>query len=70
MSDRHLPVSRLITALELSTAAATEHALTLRQQQVDRLKQEMFQPDGMKVRVKRKDCLDALALVDCFGCVW
>ncbi|GAU91480.1 hypothetical protein RvY_03720 [Ramazzottius varieornatus] len=64
--DRQLP-----TFLSISTpASSAERSLTLRQQQVEKLKQEMLQPEGVRVRIKRTDCLDALALVDCFGCVW
>lgn len=44
--------------------------VTLRQQQVLRLKQEMNDPKGIRVRLRRKDCITSLALVDCFGCVW
>ncbi|OQV25551.1 hypothetical protein BV898_00489 [Hypsibius exemplaris] len=59
------------TAVTAVTASNTGHSsTTLRQQQVERLKQEMCEPSGVKVRVRRADCLSALALVDALGCVW
>ena len=67
-TGRHHGHSMMATAAEQQQQQST--STTLRQQQVERLKQEMADPSGVKVRVRRKDCQTALALVDCFGCVW
>lgn len=44
--------------------------LTLREQQVLQLRQEMNHPGGVRLTLRRKDCLGSIALVDAFGLVW
>lgn len=44
--------------------------LTLREQQVLRLQNEIKHPTGVRIQLSRKDCNNAIALVDVFGGVW
>jgi hypothetical protein len=42
----------------------------LKEQQVLRLKTEMNHPGGMRVVLRKKDCVNTVALVDYLGAVW
>lgn len=44
--------------------------LTLREQQVIELRKEMMHPGGVRIQLRRKDCVGSIALVDAFGAVW
>lgn len=44
--------------------------LTLREQQVMQLRTEMKHPGGVRLQLRRKDCLGSIAWVDAFGAVW
>ncbi|KAI5741023.1 hypothetical protein M8J76_009663 [Diaphorina citri] len=44
--------------------------LTLREQQVLQLKREMMHPGGVRLQLRRKDCVSSIALVDAFNAVW
>lgn len=44
--------------------------LTLREQQVLELRKEMMHPGGVRIQLRRKDCIGSMALVDAFGAVW
>nr|XP_018915540.1 PREDICTED: uncharacterized protein LOC109042982 isoform X2 [Bemisia tabaci] len=44
--------------------------LTLREQQVMQLRREMLHPGGVRLQVRRKDCLGPIAFVDAFNAVW
>lgn len=44
--------------------------LTLREQQVIHLRREMMHPGGVRLQLRRKDCIGSIALVDAFGGVW
>ncbi|XP_044741164.1 uncharacterized protein LOC123302338 isoform X2 [Chrysoperla carnea] len=44
--------------------------LTLREQQVLRLQKEIKHPSGVRIQLSRKDCNNAIALIDVFGGVW
>lgn len=44
--------------------------LTLREQQVLQLRREMLHPGGVRLQLRRKDCLASIALVDAFAAVW
>uniref|UniRef100_A0A182XWT1 PDZ domain-containing protein n=1 Tax=Anopheles stephensi TaxID=30069 RepID=A0A182XWT1_ANOST len=44
--------------------------LTLREQQVFQLRREMMHPGGVRLQLRRKDCLNSIGLVDAFGAVW
>lgn len=50
----------------------TSHStrLTLREQQVMQLRREMIHPGGVRIQLRRKDCIGSIALVDAFGGVW
>jgi len=43
---------------------------SMKEQQVMRLRQEVAHPAGVRLQLRKKDCLHSLALVDLFGCVW
>lgn len=44
--------------------------LTLREQQVMHMRREMMHPGGVRLQLRRKDCLGSIAWVDAFGAVW
>ncbi|XP_049959888.1 uncharacterized protein LOC126480693 [Schistocerca serialis cubense] len=44
--------------------------MTLREQQVFQLRREMAHPGGVRLQLRRKDCVGSVALVDIFGSVW
>lgn len=44
--------------------------LTLREQQVMELRKEMMHPSGVRIQLRRKDCIGSIALVDAFGAIW
>lgn len=54
----------------LSDCDTVSTRLTLREQQVLQLRREMTHPGGVRLQLRRKDCLNSIALVDAFGCVW
>lgn len=44
--------------------------LTLRETQVLQLRREMMHPGGVRLQLRRKDCVGSIAFVDVFGAVW
>lgn len=44
--------------------------LTLREQQVLQLRREISHSGGVRLQLRRKDCLGSIALVDAFNAVW
>ena len=46
------------------------HARSLREQQVQRLRQEIGHPAGVRLVLRKRDCQHSLALIELFGCVW
>lgn len=44
--------------------------LTLREQQVFQLRREMMHPGGVRLQLRRKDCINSIGLVEAFGGVW
>lgn len=54
-----------------ATAVTPTHSrLTLREQQVLELRKEMMHPGGVRIQLRRKDCIGSIAFVDAFGAVW
>uniref|UniRef100_A0A182PAK5 PDZ domain-containing protein n=1 Tax=Anopheles epiroticus TaxID=199890 RepID=A0A182PAK5_9DIPT len=51
-------------------SAAGNRKLTLREQQVFQLRREMMHPGGVRLQLRRKDCINSIGLVDAFGAVW
>ncbi|XP_044765853.1 uncharacterized protein LOC123322078 [Coccinella septempunctata] len=43
---------------------------TLREQQVQQLQNEMKHPGGVRLQLRRRDCLNAIAFVDAYESVW
>ncbi|XP_005181108.2 serine-rich adhesin for platelets [Musca domestica] len=52
-----------------STASPTKR-MTLREQQVMQLRREIMHPGGVRLQLRRKDCVGSIAWVDAFGAVW
>ncbi|XP_053670900.1 mucin-5AC [Anopheles nili] len=50
--------------------AGGNRKLTLREQQVFQLRREMMHPGGVRLQLRRKDCINSIGLVDAFGAVW
>lgn len=44
--------------------------VTLREQQVLQLQKEMKHTSGVRLQIRRKDCISSIALVDAFAAVW
>lgn len=44
--------------------------LTLREQQVMHLRTEMMHPGGVRLQLRRKECIGSIGFVDAFGAVW
>lgn len=44
--------------------------LSLREQQVLQLRREIMHPGGVRLQLRRKDCIGSIALVDVFNSVW
>lgn len=43
---------------------------TLREQQVMQLQKEMKHPSGVRIQLRRKDCISSIGFVDAFDAVW
>lgn len=43
---------------------------SLKERQVARLRMEMQHPAGVRIVLKKRDCLNTIALVDALGAVW
>lgn len=54
--------------VELSLHASGR--LTMREQQVMQLRREMMHPGGVRLQLRRKDCINSIGFVDAFGAVW
>lgn len=44
--------------------------ISLREQQVVQLRREIAHPGGVRLQLRRKDCIGSIALVDAFNSVW
>lgn len=44
--------------------------ISLREQQVLQLRREIVHPGGVRLQLRRKDCVGSIALVDAFNSVW
>ena len=44
--------------------------MTLREQQVMQLRREIMHPGGVRLQLRRKDCVGSIAWVDAFGAIW
>ncbi|XP_004530197.1 uncharacterized protein LOC101459177 [Ceratitis capitata] len=44
--------------------------MTLREHQVMQLRREIMHPGGVRLQLRRKDCVGSIAWVDAFGAVW
>lgn len=53
-----------------SSGVGSSSRLTLREQQVQQLRKEIMSPGGVRIQLRRKDCVGSIALVDAFGAVW
>lgn len=43
---------------------------TLREQQVLQLQKEMKHPSGVRIQLRKKDCISSIGFVDAFDAVW
>lgn len=44
--------------------------ISLREAQVQKLQSEILHKSGVRLILRKKDCLNAIAFVECFNCVW
>ncbi|KAL9694245.1 hypothetical protein quinque_013530 [Culex quinquefasciatus] len=63
------PHHQLINQLDPG-GAPSNRKMTLREQQVMQLRREMMHPGGVRLQLRRKDCVNSIGLVDAFGAVW
>ncbi|XP_055849343.1 uncharacterized protein LOC129914227 [Episyrphus balteatus] len=57
-------------AHENALNAQSSKRMTLREQQVLQLRREIMHPGGVRLQLRRKDCIGSIAWVDAFGAVW
>ncbi|XP_055906712.1 uncharacterized protein LOC129941956 [Eupeodes corollae] len=57
-------------AHENALNAQSSKRMTLREQQVLQLRREIMHPGGVRLQLRRKDCIASIAWVDAFGAVW
>lgn len=50
--------------------SSPQKRLTLREQQVNLLRREIMHPGGVRLQLRRKDCMGSVGWVDAFGAVW
>ncbi|XP_055640171.1 uncharacterized protein LOC129777736 [Toxorhynchites rutilus septentrionalis] len=62
------PHHQLISQLDPLNGSGRK--MTLREQQVMQLRREMMHPGGVRLQLRRKDCINSIGLVDAFGAVW
>ncbi|XP_055585186.1 mucin-4, partial [Uranotaenia lowii] len=55
---------------QLDPLNGSNRKMTLREQQVMQLRREMMHPGGVRLQLRRKDCINSIGLVDAFGAVW
>uniref|UniRef100_A0A1A9W1A3 PH domain-containing protein n=1 Tax=Glossina brevipalpis TaxID=37001 RepID=A0A1A9W1A3_9MUSC len=55
------------SAINLPTSASPSKRMSLREQQVMQLRREIMHPGGVRLQLRRKDCLGSIAWVDAFG---
>lgn len=53
-----------------SKLTSPQKRLTLREQQVNLLRREIMHPGGVRLQLRRKDCMGSVGWVDAFGAVW
>lgn len=70
------PSATVLTSYDSPPAYASERLLELsantplKSRQVQQLQDEMANAAGIRVQLDKKQCSQALALIDCFDCVW
>lgn len=62
--------SALQPVLGSNHGGGTDAGFSLKERQVARLRMEMQHPAGVRIVLKRKDCINTIALVDALGAVW
>ncbi|XP_053946312.1 mucin-5AC [Anastrepha ludens] len=53
-----------------ATNSPASKRMTLREHQVMQLRREIMHPGGVRLQLRRKDCVGSIAWVDAFGAVW
>ena len=74
----HIPLPGLTCQLSLPPGvsipptqnSSEHHTRCLREQQVMRLRQEIGHPSGVRLMLRKRDCINSMALVEFFGCLW
>ncbi len=59
-----------ITLLFLLGTGGADTGYSLKERQVARLRMEMQHPAGVRIILKKRDCLNTIALIDALGTVW
>lgn len=67
---RAQPQSQPFRSPHTDVALHASGRLTMREQQVMQLRREMMHPGGVRLQLRRKDCINSIAFVDAFGAVW
>ncbi|XP_034113531.2 pneumococcal serine-rich repeat protein [Drosophila albomicans] len=61
---------QVVAASQATSSNSGNKRLTLREQQVMQLRREIMHPGGVRLNLRRKDCVGSIAWVDAFGGVW
>lgn len=69
-SDRRPSATETEVNTHVNLASQSSSRLTLREQQVLQLRREMTHPGGVRLQLRRKDCIGSIALVDVLSGVW
>lgn len=67
---RHRPPHLHDSSTPSKITCSPQKRLTLREQQVNLLRREIMHPGGVRLQLRRKDCLGSVGWVDAFGAVW
>ncbi len=62
--------SALQPVLGSNHGGGAEAGFSLKERQVARLRMEMQHPAGVRIVLKKKDCVNTIALIDALGAVW
>ncbi|KAK4029858.1 uncharacterized protein LOC116931208 [Daphnia magna] len=68
--SNHQPNSAALQPVNANHGPGAETGYSLKERQVARLRMEMQHPAGVRIILKKRDCLNTIALIDALGTVW
>ncbi|XP_039948521.1 mucin-5AC [Bactrocera neohumeralis] len=70
VAGSHIGLSSPLPSPSGANSSPANKRMTLREHQVMQLRREIMHPGGVRLQLRRKDCLGSIAWVDAFGAVW